>query len=80
MSTNFMGVHLHFFENLIPKFAEFQFTRNTFSRKMVDAVNVTRQMERNANLGISDFYLVEDQEGTEEQLLQVPRVCSIPIC
>ena len=30
---------------------------------MVDTVNVTRQMERNADLGISDFYLVEDQEG-----------------
>ena len=30
---------------------------------MVDTVNVTRQMERNADLGISNFYLVEDQEG-----------------
>ena len=30
---------------------------------MVDTVNITRQMERNANLGISDFYLVEDGEG-----------------
>ena len=30
---------------------------------MVDTVNVTRQMQRNANLGISDFYLVEDTEG-----------------
>ena len=30
---------------------------------MVDTVNVTRQMKRNANLGISDFYLVEDTEG-----------------
>ena len=30
---------------------------------MVDTVNISRQMERNANLGISDFYLVEDGEG-----------------
>ena len=30
---------------------------------MVDTVNVTRQMQRNANLGNSDFYLVEDTEG-----------------
>ena len=29
-------------------------------RKMVD---ITRQMERNAHLGISDFYLVEDKDG-----------------
>ena len=26
---------------------------------MVDTLNVTHQMERNATLGISDFYLVE---------------------
>ena len=26
-------------------------------------MNVARQMQRNANLGICDFYLVEDQEG-----------------
>ena len=58
-----MGVHFHFFKHFILKFAEAQFTRYTFSWKMVDTVNVTRQMERNANLGISDFYLVEDQEG-----------------
>ena len=30
---------------------------------MVDTVNITRQMERNAHLGISDFYLVEDKDG-----------------
>ena len=30
---------------------------------MVYTVNISRQMERNANLGISDFYLVEDGEG-----------------
>ena len=30
---------------------------------MVDTVNILRQMEQNANLGISDFYLVEDGEG-----------------
>ena len=29
---------------------------------MVDTVNITRQMERNAHLGISDFYLVEDKD------------------
>ena len=30
---------------------------------MVDTVNITRQMERNANLGILDFYLVEHEDG-----------------
>ena len=33
---------------------------------MVDTVNVTRQMERNANLGISDFFLVEHEDGKSE--------------
>ena len=30
---------------------------------MVDTVNITRQMERNAHHGISDLYLVEDKDG-----------------
>ena len=30
---------------------------------MVDTVNITRQMERNAHHGISDFYLVEEKDG-----------------
>ena len=33
---------------------------------MVDTLNVTRQMERNATLGISDFYLVEHLDGKVE--------------
>ena len=50
-----MDVHFHFFEHFIQKFAEAQFTRYTFDRKMLDTVNITRQMERNAHLGISDL-------------------------
>ena len=30
---------------------------------MVDTLNITRQMEQNANLGTLDFYLVEDGKG-----------------
>ena len=26
-------------------------------------MNITRQMERNAHLGVSNFYLVEDKDG-----------------
>ena len=33
---------------------------------MVDTVNVARQMARNANLGITDFYLVETLDGKVE--------------
>ena len=33
---------------------------------MVDTLNVTRQMERNATLGISDFYRVEHLDGKVE--------------
>ena len=33
---------------------------STFFRKMVDTVHVTRNIERNATLGISDFYLAVD--------------------
>ena len=65
MSNNLMVKHFHFFEHFISFKSLLKLSSRDTERyrKMVDTVNITRQIERNVHLGISDFYLVEDKDG-----------------
>ena len=60
-----MIVHFHFLEHFISFKSLLKLSSRDTERyrKMVDTVNITWQLERNAHLGISDFYFVEDKDS-----------------
>ena len=61
-------IHFHFFEYFILFKSLLKLSSRDIPEEatMVDTVNVARQMARNANLGITDFYLVENLDGKVE--------------